>query len=70
MKKYRNMTPDQAMKAVTIEIIERAIKLGKKKNRDIFVSKTSGGKGTSVYELNPKTAEGKENLEKFLTQLI
>lgn len=67
MKKYKEKTPDEAMKAVTIEIIERAIKLGKKKNREIFVSKTSGGKGTSVNELNPKTPEGKENLEKFLT---
>lgn len=67
MNKYRGMSPEESIKAVTIEIIERAIKLGKKKNREIFISKTSGGKGTSVFELNPKTKEGKENLEKFLT---
>lgn len=67
MKKYRNKSPEEVMKLVTTEIIDRAIKLGKKKNRNIFISKTSGGKGTDVNELNPNTEEGKENLEKFLT---
>ena len=67
MKRYRNKTPEEVMKLVTIEIIERAIRLGRKKNRKIFISKTSGGKGTDVETLNPKTEEGKENLKKFLT---
>ncbi len=67
MKKYRNKTPEEVMKLVTIEIIERAIKLGRKNKRIIFISKTSGGKGIDVNTLNPKTPEGKENLEKFLT---
>ena len=67
MKKYRGMTPEESIKAVTIEIIERAIKLGRKKKREIFISKTSGGKGTCVFELDSKTPDGKENLEKFLT---
>ena len=67
MKKYRNKSPEEVMKLVTTEIIDRAIKLGKKNNRNIFISKTSGGKGTDVNELNPNTEEGKENLEKFLT---
>jgi len=67
MKKYRDKSPEEVMKIVTTEIIQRAIKLGKKANRDIYISKTSGGKGTEVKTLNPKTAEGKENLEKFLT---
>jgi len=44
MKKYRDKTPDEVMRMVTIEIIERAIKLGAKKNRAIHISKTSGGK--------------------------
>ncbi len=67
MKKYQNKTPEEVIKIVTIEIIERAIKLGKKNNRSIFISKTSGGKGTDVNDLNPKTTDGKELLEKFLT---
>ncbi len=69
MKKYKNKTPDEVIKIVTIEIIERAIKLGKKHKRIITISKTSGGKGTDVNELNPKTLEGKNNLEKFLTPI-
>ncbi|MCF8356763.1 MAG: hypothetical protein K9H48_20140 [Melioribacteraceae bacterium] len=69
MKKYRDKTPEEVIKLVTIEIIERAIKLGKKKRRDVFISKTSGGKGINVEELNPKTEEGKVNLEKFMTPI-
>ncbi len=67
MKKYKGKSPEEVMKLVTIEIIERAIKLGRKNNRTVYISKTSGGKGTDVNTLNPKTREGKENLEKFLT---
>ena len=69
MKKYRNKSPEEVIKLVTIEIIERAIKLGKKKKRSIFISKTSGGKGTDVLTLNPKTDEGRTNLEKFLAPI-
>jgi hypothetical protein len=67
LKKYRNKTPEEVIRLVTIEMITRAIKLGRKKNRSIFISKTSGGKGTDVQTLNPKTNEGRESLEKFLT---
>jgi len=67
MKKYRNKTPEEVMKMVTTELIERAIKSGTKKNRSIFISKTSGGKGIDVQTLNPKTSEGKINLENFLS---
>ncbi|MGA3084275.1 MAG: DapH/DapD/GlmU-related protein [Thermodesulfobacteriota bacterium] len=66
MKKYRNKTPEEVMKMVTTELIERAIQSGTKKNRSIFISKTSGGKGIDVQTLNPKTSEGKINLENFL----
>lgn len=69
MLKYANKKPDEVIKLVTIEIIERAIKLGRKTNRVITISKTSGGKGTDVNELNPKTKDGRENLEKFLTPI-
>lgn len=69
MKRYKNKTPEEVIKIVTIEIIERAIKLGKKKNRIIKISKTSGGKGTDVNELNPKTKEGKINLDNFFSSI-
>ena len=69
MKKYRNKSPEEVIKLVTTEIIERAIKLGSKKKRSIYISITSGGKGTDVLTLNPKTNEGKINLEKFFTPI-
>lgn len=62
MNKYKNMTPEEVIKNVTIEIIERAVKLGKKNGRQIYISKTSGGKGIEVNSLDPKTEEGKKNL--------
>ena len=67
MRKYRDKSPEEVIKHVTIEMIQRGIKLGKKKKRSIFISKTSGGKGVDIQTLNPKTHEGKTNLEKFLT---
>ena len=69
MKKYKNKSPEEVIKEVTIEIISRAIKLGKKNNRSIMISKTSGGKGTDVNDLNPKTEEGRISLEKFFTPI-
>lgn len=65
VKKYRNKSPEEVITLVTIEIIERAIRLGAKKQRSIFISKTSGGKGVDVQTLNPQTKEGRDNLEKF-----
>ena len=70
MKKYRNKSSEQVITIVTTEIIERAIKLGKKKGRIITISKTSGGKGVDVNELNPATREGKENLEKLFLHSV
>ena len=69
MKKYNNKSPEAVIKEVTIEIILRAINLGKKNNRSILISKTSGGKGTDVNDLNPKTEEGRINLERFFNPI-
>ena len=69
MKKYKNKTPQETIKIVTIEIIERAIIFSRKNKRSIFISKTSGGKGVNVAELDPKSKEGKASLEKFLTPI-
>lgn len=65
MKKYRNKSPEEVIKMVTIEMIERGIKLARKKKRTIYLSKTSGGKGVDIETLNPKTEEGRKNLEAF-----
>ncbi len=69
MKKYKNKTPEETIKLVTIEIIERAIKFSKKKKRSIFISKTSGGKGINVKDIDPRVGTGRENLEKFFTPI-
>ena len=69
MKKYRNKSPEDIMRLVTCEIITRAIKYSKKKNRSINISKTSGGKGVDVTTLDPQTPAGQENLQKFLTPI-
>lgn len=69
MKKYQNKSPEEVMKMVTLEIIQRAIKLGKKKNRTIYISKSSGGKGVDVQTLNPGTEAGRENLDKFFKKV-
>ncbi|HEY5915506.1 MAG TPA: hypothetical protein VJA21_33395 [Verrucomicrobiae bacterium] len=55
------------MKMVTTEIIERSIRLGRKKKRTIYISKSSGGKGVDVNTLNPRTEDGRKNLEAFFT---
>lgn len=63
----RRETPEQAMRRVTVDIVRRAIRLGRRKGRTIYISKTSGGRGVEVATLDPRTAEGKANLERFLT---
>ncbi|HOT97762.1 MAG TPA: hypothetical protein PLG50_08890 [bacterium] len=69
MKRYRDKSPEEVMKMVTTELIARAIKLGRKKGRTVFISKSSGGKGVDVNTLNPATAEGRQNLAAFLTPI-
>jgi acetyltransferase-like isoleucine patch superfamily enzyme len=69
MKKYQNKSPEEVIKMVTIEIIVRAIQLGEKKNRSVYISKTSGGKGVEVNTLNPRTEQGRDNLEKFFNPI-
>ena len=69
MKKFKNKTPEEVIKHVTLEIIKRGIRFSNRKKRPIFISKTSGGDGTNVNDLNPNTTDGIENLEKFFTPI-
>jgi len=69
MKKYRDKSPEEVIKIVTTELIVRAIKLGNKKKRSIFISKTSGGKGIDVRTLDPATRDGRENLDKYFSSV-
>lgn len=67
MKKYRDKSPEEVMKMVTMEMIDRGIKLGRKKGRTLYISKTSGGKGVDINTLDARTETGRANLEAFLT---
>jgi len=66
MKDRHPVTPEAALREVTEDIVKRAIRLGRKKGRTVFIGKTSRGKAIPLESLNPKTAEGRKNLDKFL----
>ncbi len=59
--------PLEVMRRVTTEILERAIRHARKTGRPITISKTSGGRGVEVTTLDPRTTEGRQNLEAFFT---
>jgi acetyltransferase-like isoleucine patch superfamily enzyme len=67
MKTSEPATPEAVMRDVTIDIIRRAIKKGRKKGRSIYISKTSNGKKVNLEELNPDTLEGARKLDAYLT---
>jgi acetyltransferase-like isoleucine patch superfamily enzyme len=55
------------MRAVTEDMIRRAIKRGRRKGRTICISKAANGRTTPVEALNPDTPEGRKNLNAYLT---
>ena len=64
-----NTTPEQAMREVTIDIIRRAVRKGRKKHRHVYISKTAKGKAIDLETLDPSTEEGTKRLEAFLTPI-
>ncbi len=60
-------TPESVIREVTEELIRRAIRLGRKKRRAIFISKTAKGRAVPVESLNPDTFKGRKNLDSFRT---
>jgi acetyltransferase-like isoleucine patch superfamily enzyme len=62
-------TPQEAMRAVTEDILLRAITLAKKKGRTVFISKTSRGRGVDVATLDPRTPAGRAALDAYLTPI-
>ncbi len=69
MRPATYQTPEEAMRAVTIEIVMRANRLGRKRGRTIRICKTARGQGVDVATLNPSTPEGRQRLEAFLTPI-
>jgi acetyltransferase-like isoleucine patch superfamily enzyme len=64
-----NESPEEAMRRVTEDMILRAIRLGRRKGRSVFISKTARGKSVDVSTLDPRTAEGLKRLDAFLTPI-
>ncbi len=62
-------TPEEVMRKVTEEMILRAIRLGRKKGRAIYISKSARGRGVDVSTLDPRTSEGREHLNTFFRQV-
>src|SRR3974377_1920696 len=63
----KTRTPEDVMREVSEEMILRAAKLAKKKGRNVYISKSAKGKGVDVSTLDPRTSEGRRNLDAFLT---
>jgi acetyltransferase-like isoleucine patch superfamily enzyme len=57
------------MRAVTEDIIRRAIKRGRRKRRTIYISKSANGRTTPVDSLNPDTVEGRKKLDAYLSPI-
>ena len=60
-------TPDQVMREVTEDMLLRALKLARRKRRSVFISKSAKGKGVDIATLDPRTPEGRKNLDAYLT---
>ena len=60
-------SPEDTIRAVTEEIVLRAVRMGRKRGRSIYLCKTARGKGVEVAMLDPRTPEGKKRLDAFLT---
>ena len=67
MSPRRYQTPEEAMRAVTVDIILRAAKAARRKGRTISISKAARSKGVDVTTLDPQTPEGQRRLDAFLT---
>jgi acetyltransferase-like isoleucine patch superfamily enzyme len=67
MRSQDAITPQAVMRAVTEDMIRRAIKRGRRKGRTICISKAANGRTTPVAALNPDTPEGRKNLNAYLT---
>jgi serine acetyltransferase len=59
-------TPQQVMREVTQDMILRALKLARRKGRTIRISKSGKGAGVDISTLDPRTPEGRANLDAFL----
>lgn len=55
------------MRAATIDMVRRALRLARKKRRTVFISKTARGKALDLETLDPDKPESAKALNAFLT---
>jgi len=67
MSQSTAQSPEEVMRRVTAEIVTRAARLGRRRGRTVYISKSARGKGVDVGTLDPITPEGRRRLEAFLT---
>jgi len=60
-------TPEETMRAVTVDMVRRTLRLARKKGRSVFISKTAKGKAIDMEKIDPDTPEGAKALNAFLT---
>lgn len=69
MARRVHRTPEEAMRAVTEEVVMRAARMARRKGRSVFIGKTARGKGVDVATLDPRMPEGRQKLDAFLTPI-
>jgi len=60
-------TPEETMRAVTVDMVRRALRLARKKRRSVFISKTAKGKAVDLETIDPDSPGGAKALNAFLT---
>jgi acetyltransferase-like isoleucine patch superfamily enzyme len=60
-------SPETAMRRVTEDMVLRAIRLARRRGRSVYISKTANGKRIDVATLDPRTPEGRINIDTYLT---
>jgi acetyltransferase-like isoleucine patch superfamily enzyme len=61
--------PEKVMRRVTEDMILRAIRLSVRKRRPVYISKSARGKGVDVTTLDPRTEDGRKNLDAFFASV-
>src|SRR5262245_56572763 len=60
--------PEAVLRRVTERFLRRAIRLGRRRRREIFLAKTSRGRGVPVSRLDPDTPEGRAEIDRLFVR--
>ena len=65
---HRPESPEAVLRRVTERFLRRAVRLGRRAGREIYLAKTSRGRGVPVSRLDPDTAEGRTELDRLFVR--